>query len=204
MRVFRRLVPWLALPLLAIGGWQAGHGAFLHGKAWLAQELLRDAWARSRGDAPPARPWPWADTWPVARIEVARLGVDEIVLAGGSGRTLAFGPGHVDGTAAPGQPGNSVIGGHRDTHFRFLRDLVPGDTVVVTTVERRRIAYRVVDRQVVRDGAAGIRLDVDGTWLTLATCYPFDSLVPGGPLRYVVTARAMDPALAEAPAVNDF
>jgi sortase A len=191
-------VPWLALLLLAIGGWQAGHGAFLYAKAWLAQALLQEAWTRSRADAGPVRPWPWADTWPVARIEVPRLGIDEIVLAGGSGRTLAFAPGHVDGTAAPGAPGNSVIGGHRDTHFAFLRDLAPGDTVIVTTVERRRIAYRVVDRRVVHDGAAGIRLDVDGAWLTLATCYPFDTLVPGGPLRYVVTASATGPALADA------
>jgi sortase A len=197
MKVSRRLVPWLALLLLAIGGWQAGHGAFLYAKAWLAQALLQEAWTRSRADAGPVRPWPWADTWPVARIEVPRLGIDEIVLAGGSGRTLAFAPGHVDGTAAPGAPGNSVIGGHRDTHFRFLRDLKSGDTVIVTTVERRRIAYRVVDRRVVHDGAADIRLDVDGAWLTLATCYPFDTLVPGGPLRYVVTASAAGPALAD-------
>jgi sortase A len=202
MTLSRRLVPWLALLLLTIGGWQAGHGAFLYGKAWLAQVLLRDAWQRTQaGAAGPVRPWPWADTWPVARLEVPRLGIDEIVLAGGSGRTLAFAPGHVDGTALPGGAGNSVIGGHRDTHFRFLRDLVPGDTVVVTTVDRRRVAYRVVEHRVVRDGAAAIRLDVDGAWLTLATCYPFDAIVPGGPLRYVVTAAADDPAaiVAQAP-----
>jgi sortase A len=202
MTLSRRLVPWLALLLLAIGGWQAGHGAFLYGKAWLAQVLLRDAWQRFQdGAAGPVRPWPWADTWPVARLEVPRLGIDEIVLAGGSGRTLAFAPGHVDGTALPGAAGNSIIGGHRDTHFRFLADLVPGDAVVVTTVDRRRITYRVVEHRVVRDGAAAIRLDVAGAWLTLATCYPFDAIVPGGPLRYVVTAAADDPAatVAQAP-----
>jgi sortase A len=203
MRSSRRLVPWLALLLLMIGGWQVGHGAFLYAKAWLAQVLLQDAWQRTQaGPAGPVRPWPWADTWPVARLEVPRLGIDEIVLAGGSGRTLAFAPGHVDGTAAPGAAGNSVIGGHRDTHFRFLRDLVPGDRVIVTTAARRRIAYRVIEHRVVRDGAAAIRLDVAGTWLTLATCYPFDALVPGGPLRYVVTAEAEIGATTAALAPN--
>jgi sortase A len=192
----RRLVPWLALLLLLVGGWQAGHGAVLYGKAWLAQVLLRDAWARTAAGAGPVRPWPWADTWPVARLEVPRLGVDEIVLAGGSGRTLAFAPGHVDGTAMPGAAGNSIIGGHRDTHFRFLQELAPGDRVVVTTPDRRRVSYRVVGRRVVHDGAATIRLDVAGSWLTLATCYPFDAIVPGGPLRYVVTATADRPESA--------
>jgi sortase A len=201
MRSSRRLVPWLALLLL--GGWQAGHGAVLYAKAWLAQLLLEDAWARTEaGAAGPVRPWPWADTWPVARLEVPRLGVDEIVLEGGSGRTLAFAPGHVDGTAAPGAPGNSIIGGHRDTHFSFLRALEPGDWIVVTTAERRRVTYQVTESRVVRDGAASIRLDVAGTWLTLATCYPFDAIVPGGPLRYVVTAEAADAPAAVAAAAN--
>ena len=190
MRFCRRPVPWLAVLLLLVGGWQAGHGAFLYGKAWLAQVLLRDAWQRTAADAGPVKPWPWADTWPVARLEVPRHGIDEIVLAGGSGRTLAFAPGHVDGTALPGAAGNSIIGGHRDTHFAFLRELAPGDIVVVTTADRRRVSYRVVESRVVRDGAATIRLDVAGSWLTLATCYPFDAIVPGGPLRYVVTATA--------------
>ena len=64
--------------------------------------------------------------------------------------------------------------------------------MIVTTAERRRVAYRVVEHRVVRDGEAAIRLDVAGAWLTLATCYPFDAIVPGGPLRYVVTAEADD------------
>ena len=54
-------------------------------------------------------------------------------LAGVSGRTLAFGPGHVDGTPLPGDPGNSVLSGHRDTHFAFLRELRSGDILLVST-----------------------------------------------------------------------
>ena len=110
--------------LASIGFWELGHGAWIHAKAWLAQLLLQRAWERTlRGEAA-AKPWPWADTWPVARLRVPAHGVDLIVLSGVSGRTLAFGPGH-----APA--------------------------------------------------------------LVLMTCYPFDALAPGGPLRYVVTARAV-------------
>ena len=56
-----------------------------------------------------------------------------MVLAGASGRTLAFGPGHVDGTPLPGEHGNAVVSGHRDTHFAFLRDLRCGDVLEVQT-----------------------------------------------------------------------
>ena len=112
------------LGLLADAGW-------IHAKAALAQHLLAGAWARTRDGEARARPWPWADTWPLARLSVARLGVRRLVLAGASGRTLAFGPGHHAGTALPGAPGNAVISGHRDTHFRFLGELRPGDGILI-------------------------------------------------------------------------
>ena len=69
----------------------------------------------------PVKPWSWADTWPVARIEVKRLDASAIVLAGSSGQALAFGPGHVELTPDAGERGVAVYSAHRDTHFRFLR-----------------------------------------------------------------------------------
>jgi sortase A len=168
-----------------------GDGLWLHAKAVLAQALLARAWsAAEAGDARP-RPWPWADTWPVARIEVPRLGVDEIVLAGASGRVLAFAPGHVDGTPLPGEPGNAILAGHRDTTFRFLERLAPGDEIR-TELPGGREAVFTVDSTRVQDAADPWAFEApDGaTVLTLATCWPFDSPVPGGRLRYVVRATA--------------
>ena len=66
---------------------------------------------------------PGADMRPLARLRQPRLDVTQVVLDGASGRVLAFGPGHVTGSALPGVNGNIVISGHRDTHFRWLRDL---------------------------------------------------------------------------------
>ena len=54
------------------------------------------------------------------------LSVDQIVLAGTSGHTLALGSAHLAGTAAPDTAGHSSLSGHRDIHFRFVRDLTPG------------------------------------------------------------------------------
>src|SRR5688500_11563212 len=56
--------------LAAIGVWQLANGAYIHAKAWLAQRLIASAWARTLEGEREVKPWPWADTWPVARLKV--------------------------------------------------------------------------------------------------------------------------------------
>ena len=182
-----------ALPacLLAAGLALFGKGAWIHGKASLAQELLRRAWSRTLSGESRVKPWPWADTWPVAKLEIPRRRAAFIVLAGASGRTLAFGPGHLDGSAPPGTPGNCVLSAHRDTQFEALRGLVRGDEVVVETSDGKRHSYRVAELAVADRRDTRFLDPTAGESLTLVTCYPFDALVPGGPLRYVVRAVAM-------------
>ena len=127
----------LCIALLAIGGTASfGRGVYIYAKAELAQVLLHAAWNRARETGVAARPWPWADTHPVARLTAPAQDADVLVLAGASGRTLAFGPGHLDGSAQPGDPGNAVITAHRDTHFRFLRLVAPGDAGHLLSVRR--------------------------------------------------------------------
>lgn len=172
--------------LLACG--TLGQGAWIEAKAWLAQALISRAWAASLVTADPIRPWSWADTWPVARLRAPRLGVDRIVLAGVSGRTLAFGPGWATQTAPPGAAGRTLIAGHRDTHFHFLARLVVGDRLLLQGARGREVAYRVVETAVVNEAAAWLMAPADGDELLLTTCYPFDALVPGGDQRYLVRA----------------
>ncbi|MCB1906405.1 MAG: class GN sortase [Rhodocyclaceae bacterium] len=188
---WRHLALILALLLATAGIWQLGQAGYIHAKAWLAQVLIRDAWSRTLAGEQRVRPWPWADTWPVARLRAPGQDADLYVLAGADGRAIAFGPGHVFGTAAPGEAGNSVIGGHRDTHFAFLQRLAVGDLLEIETPGRRVVAYRVTGRDVVdrRDSGVMAAHDAD-TELTLVTCYPFDAVRAGGPMRYVVRARA--------------
>jgi sortase A len=100
-----------------------GQGAYMHAKALLAQVLLARAFATTIATGQPTKPWSWADTWPVARIEVKRLNASAITLAGSSGQALAFGPGHVELTPDAGERGVAVYAAHRDTHFNFLRDV---------------------------------------------------------------------------------
>lgn len=182
---------WAVACLLCLGFWQLGSGAYIPAKAWLAQELMQRAWVRARHDVDRPVPWPWADTWPVARLTAKSREVDLIVLEGGSGRTLAFGPGHLSASAMPGETGNSVIAGHRDTHFQFLRDVGAGELLHVESAKGQRHVYKVVSAEIVDSRKAGLVLDTDRAMLTLVTCYPFEAREAGGPLRYVVTAKML-------------
>ncbi len=187
----RRSATLLAALLIGVGFWQIAAGGWIHVKATMAQGLLAAAWTRVQLGVEQPHPWPWADTWPVARLRAPRFAEDLLVLAGSSGRTLAFGPGHVDGTAAPGGGGMTVIAGHRDTHFRFLRDLVPGDRLNLTGRTGAVSGYVVRARHIVHKDRARLAMDRPG--LALVTCYPFDAVTAGGPLRYVVLAEPDEP-----------
>ncbi len=185
----RRTAAAAALALGLAGAAAFGHGAWIYAKARLAQVLLLRAWAAARGGVDRPVPWPWADTWPVARLAAPRLGVDEIVLAGASGRTMAFGPAHVDGTGVPGSDGNCVLTGHRDTHFAFLEHLRPGDELRLETPGGGEGAYTVTETRVIDENDVGVMARGAGPQLTLLTCYPFHAVVPGGPGRYLVVAE---------------
>jgi sortase A len=179
----------LVLALATVGVWQVGEATWIHLKARLAQHLLHRAWARTLAGEVDVKPWPGADTWPVARLRVPAHGIDLIVLDGVSGRTLAFGPGHAPGSVPPGAPGTAIVGGHRDTHFRFLGHVRAGDEVVLDTPGRPAARFVVREAVVVDARSAVIRRDAPRPALALVTCYPFDAVRPGGPLRYVVVAE---------------
>lgn len=186
----RRMLATLAVALLMTGLWQVGHAGYIYAKAYLAQVLIADAWARTHAGEPEAKPWPWADTWPVARLRAPAQDEAAFVLAGANGRTIAFGPGHMFGTPLPGEPGNSVIGAHRDTHFAFLQRVRIGDLIEVDTPQGRTVRYRVTDTRIVDKSDLRVLEQPDHLReLTLVTCYPFDAIRAGGPLRYVVQAR---------------
>jgi len=177
--------------LLCLGFWQLGQGTYIPAKAWLAQELMQRAWVRAGRDIDRPVPWPWADTWPVARLTSESREVDLIVLEGGTGRTLAFGPGHLSASVLPGEKGNAVIAGHRDTHFRFLRDVQAGELLSVESAKGQRHIYKVIGADVVDSRRGSLVLDTDAAMLSLVTCYPFEAREAGGPLRYVVTAKML-------------
>ncbi len=191
-RIRRTPLQCALIATLFIGGaGLVGDAVYIKAKAVVAQVLLHRAWTATLADTTngPVKPWRHADTWPVARLAVARLGIDQIVLAGASGRTLAFGPAHSGDSAIPGRPGNSIISGHRDTHFNFLGDLERGDDIAVTTREGKALRYRVVATQIAHIDDIAIDLITPSRQMTLVTCYPLDAIDPGTPWRYLVTTE---------------
>lgn len=177
----------IAAALALAAAVEGGRAAWIPFKAGLAQVLLARAWQRTAAGGP-TRPWPWADTWPVARLRWPAEGVDLVVLAGAAGASLAFGPGHLDGTAAPGADGNCVLAGHRDTHFAFLAGLTPGDLLELEDAHHVVTRYRVVGVAVTDADDQRVAAPTAEAGLTLVTCWPFVDPVPGGRQRFVVRA----------------
>jgi sortase A len=166
-------------------------GLWIPTKAWVAQRLIERAWENSLGGQAEIRPWPWADTWPIARLRLPSVEEPLYALAGASGQALAFGPAHVSASAQPSERDNVVFAGHRDTHFASLRQLEIGDEIVIETAISL-MRYRIVETAVVHESRMDLLDRTGRAELRLITCYPFDSIIPGGPLRYVVHAVAFD------------
>ena len=181
-RLSRRILPVF---LTAAALWFWGETAMIAAKAYVSRRLIASAWERTLVDGGNHKPWPWADTWPAARIEFS--GRDSLyILAGSTGASLAFGPGHVRGTALPGTEGAAVVGGHRDTHFARLKDSRIGDTIRVQNQKGRWSEYRI-DALWIADRTQGpLGINPEQNALYLVTCYPFGALAPRGSRRFVV------------------
>jgi sortase A len=178
-----------ALSLVTAGLWGFSGAATIQTKAWLAQKLLARAWDRVQAGQRQSRPWPWADTWPVARLTLPGADSALVIVSGTNGSSLAFAPGHMQGSVLPGQKGNSVIAAHRDTHFSALAGVEPGDEILVETQRGNKLRFMVFDTAIVDSRTARLRLSAPRPRLTLVTCYPFDAVSAGGPLRFLVHAR---------------
>jgi sortase A len=179
--------PVAALVLALAGLVLFGQGVYIHAKALVAQILLEKAFDEAVSSGRNIKPWSWADTWPIARIEVGRLHASSIVLAGSSGQALAFGPGHVELTPDAGERGVAVYSAHRDTHFRFLGDVVIGDEIDVTRSDGNMFRYRADRTSVVRFDNSGIDALGGEYELVLSTCWPLEAITPG-PERYLLHA----------------
>ncbi len=174
-----------------------GAGSFwMKAKSVVGQVMLEHAWQRSLGTGLKTKAWPWVDTWPVAKLSVRNGGPSLVVLAGISGEAMAFGPGLVTASSATAAEGTMVIGGHRDSHLAFMKDLNTNDVVEVTTVDGHSQDYLVSNLYVADSEQESLMVRTDSHALVLVTCYPFNALQTGGPLRYVVVATPMTEPIA--------
>ncbi|MBR9829534.1 MAG: class GN sortase [Oceanospirillales bacterium] len=182
----QRMIKAGLVAVFAIGLLLTGKALWIPAKAQLAQWLLADAWEQSVQTGEAVKPWPWADHWPVARLHLPDLNIDQIVLAGDSGNVLAFGPGENMQAKALASAAR-IISGHRDTHFAFLRDVEIGQTLTLADAGSRS-TFRIESVQVVDSAHVRLTPEAYPKGLILVTCYPFDTLTADGTQRLVVMA----------------
>lgn len=141
----------------------------------------------TRAAAPPAtfRGVPRGET--LAKLKIPRLDAELYVIEGDGPRELRRGPGHLAGTALPGEKGNCVIAGHRDTHFRVLKDIREGDDIVLQT-DSGQYLYRVRKTHIVSPENTSALRPTSTATVNLITCYPF-YYVGSAPKRFVVEAQ---------------
>jgi len=174
--------------LLLIVVWQWSQAGLITGKAYLAKWLIAHAWQQTLATGENKKPWPWADTWPVAKITFNN-NKHFYILAGGAGNSLAFGPGHLSNTALPGTRGASVIGGHRDTHFSLLKNSNENHIIYVQNKMGATNTYRIKESWIVDSKNKMLAIDQNDNSLYLVTCYPFNALTVGRDERLVVRAE---------------
>lgn len=124
---------------------------------------------------------------PVGEIEIPRLGLKAIILQGDSSQVLRRGVGHLPGTPMPGEWGNVGLAGHRDSFFRPLRQVRPGDIINLRTLGDQ-FQYRVESTRVISPADVEVLAPTtDERELTLITCFPFN-YVGAAPDRFIVRA----------------
>src|SRR5579864_3156496 len=161
--------------------------------AYQQNEMLRFESAtiesESEHSQPPLRPQRLGVGDVVGEIQIPRLDLNAVVVEGDSPRILRRAVGHLSGTALPGQSGNVALAGHRDTFFRSLRLIRPGDIITFKT-PGQQYQYEVESTRVVEPNDTSVLEPSGGKQLTLITCFPFSYVGPA-PDRFVVVAKQM-------------
>jgi sortase A len=159
-------------------------------KAWLSQQLILFSWQQAVNEQHSPAPWPWADTYPIAKMSLPRLNHQLVVLMGADPSTLAFSAGMYHQFSTLNRLSPVVIAGHRDSHFAFLEDIQMKDIIMLSDNKGKNHLYQVEEISIV-DSSQEDLIVKDEPELTLVTCYPFKALEAGSSLRYVVKAKLL-------------
>ena len=120
-------------------------------------------------------------------LEMAASGLSAVIFDGADDFTLSRGIGHLPGSALPGQQGNVVLAGHRDTFFRKLEHVTLGENLTIQT-PTADATYTVTSIHIVDPRETSVIRPTSDFRITLITCYPFHFL-GHAPLRFVVTGK---------------
>ena len=167
----------------------ATNATWIQAKGLVGQMLLETAWQASIGNKDVKKPWPWADTWPVAKLTIPTLEKSFVVLEGVSGEAMAFGPGRIEQLSNTAKSGVYGIGGHRDSHLSFLKHLPLNSDLQLQTIDGQQTLYRITNTFVADSAQEKLMISNTEHALILITCFPFNASQTGGTMRYVAIAE---------------
>jgi sortase A len=175
--------------LLATGLLALAYAAYVVMDAQAYQAIEQKRFARARAAAAAASNAAPAllDGGVIGELQIRRLGLKAMVVQGDSAAILQRAVGHLADTALPGAAGNVVLAGHRDTFFRPLKGVHPGDAITLKTRDGD-FEYLVESTDVVPPSDVQVLAPTGGRTLTLITYFPF-SYIGSAPNRFIVRAR---------------
>ena len=182
------LILLLAFILLLGGGYFGLKVLKIELKARVAQVLLQYAWHKTIKTGENQRPWKSFDGNPILRLTIPDYEVDQIVLKGTSGQSLAFGPAFHEESLLPGNGGTTVLSSHRDSHGIYIKKLQIGDIIKLQDRYQQWHTYQIDDFSIIDVSKYSISTLNTEDNLLIITCYPFNAIRSGTPLRYVVSA----------------
>ena len=188
-------IPLLALLLLAGGGYFLFQAIKIEVKAKIAQGLLEYTWNKSLKENKSYKPWPSFDGSPILKLEIPHYNISQIVLEGTSGQALAFGPAFHKETYLPSSNKITAISSHRDSHGVYIQNLKIGDILKLQDLDEKWHTYKIEEFLIVNVHEDIIINKINR--LLLITCYPFDAIVSGTPLRYIVSAKKINLDLSQ-------
>jgi sortase A len=183
----------VSLALVVIGLVLLGYVGSEYWGMYRSQQNLEAAWAEQAATlnvADQQNQQKIAPEQMLTRLTVAKIGIDAIVVEGASRKELSEGPGHMKQTAEPGETGNAVLTGHRDTFFRHIHELTKGDQVQVQR-NGRNFIYEVTGKRIVMPEDISVIDPTGDPELTLITCYPTYYIGPA-PKRLVVFSKLIE------------
>jgi len=186
-RLPRNFVPGV---LILLGALLIGYVVSQYGEMYFEQKRMAEQWEQEQQKRAEEGPTEQAHSLKddgMIRLVIPKIDLTSFIVEGTTHRSLLLGPGHLTNTAEPGELGNAVISGHRDTFFRHLHELEKGDEFYV---ERggKRFVYAVTGKKIVEPNDLSVTRSSSDSQLTLITCYPTYYIGPA-PKRLVVFSK---------------
>lgn len=180
----------ISLFFLVLGLALVGYVGSQYWEMYRSQRQLQAQWEKQTAAvSTPGQPKLSAEEM-LTRVSIPKINLDAIVVEGDTPRQLTKGPGHMTETAYPGETGNAVITGHRDTFFRHIYELQKGDAIFVRR-NGESFKYEVTGKKVVKPEDVSVLNPTPDAQLTLITCYPTYYIGPA-PERLVVFSKLVD------------